>query len=159
MDMADALTVENVDVAKMLSVEGADKSVDDMVAAMEENPAVKKLMDAAETLEDMYHVVKEYLAIKLEDFKVLFDKTVDYFKETKAALSDDVLDNVVGGGFWNFVAKWKKQLLASTILVGAVVEGALIGAAIGGGPGAVCGAFVGLMVGVLGGGAAMKYTN
>ncbi len=157
MDMADALTVENVDVAKMLSVEGADKSVDDMVAAMEENPAVKKLMDAAETLEDMYHVVKEYLAIKLEDFKVLFDKTVDYFKETKAALSDDVLDNVVGGGFWDCVGKWRKEILAVTVLVGSVVECTLIGAAIGGPAGAACGAFVGLFVGAAGAAAVNDY--
>ncbi len=157
--MAEVLTVENVNVAKMLSVEGAEKSVNDMVAAMEANPVVEKMLEAAQSVEDMYHVVKEYLAMKLEDFKVLFDKTVDYFKETKAALTDDVLDNVVGGGFWDFVSRWKKQIVASTVLIGSVVEGALIGAAIGGPAGAACGAFVGLFVGALGGGAVMDYMN
>lgn len=107
--MADALTVENVDVAKMLSVEGAAKSVDDMVAALEEIPAVKQMLDAAKTVEDIYQVVKDYLSIKVEDFKILFHKTVDYFKEPKVALADDVMENVVGGA-WGFFETWKKKL-------------------------------------------------
>ncbi len=147
--MPNGLTVENVDVEKVLSVEGAAKSVDDMVAALEEIPAVKQMLEAAKTVEDIYQAVKGYLSIKVEDFKVLFHKTVDYFKEPKVALADDVMENVVGGA-WGFFETWKKKALAATLLIGAFVEGALIGAAVGGPVGAVAGAFVGLFVGAVG---------
>ncbi len=158
--MADALTVENVNVAQIMSVEGAHEKVEQFVAVMEENPAVKKLLEAAQSMEDMYHIAKEYVEMKLEDFKVLWDKAVAYFKEEKAALDDEVMENVVGGwslsGFFN---KWKRQIVASCILVGSVIGGAIVGACVGGPGGAVVGAFGGLIVGSVASGAYLDATN
>ena len=147
--MSEAITVENVNVAQVMSAEGAVERVQRILAGLEENPAVKKLMEAAETVEDMYAVAKEYIQIKLEDFKVLWDKTVDYFKESKAALPDEVMDSVVGGwsisGFFN---KWKKEIIATTIAVGCTVAGIAIGAVLGGWVGAAAGAVAGAAVGL-----------
>ncbi len=147
--MSESITVENVDVAKVMSAKGAGEAVARLQEMMEENPAVKKLMDAAQTVEDMYEVAKAYIEVKLEDFKVLWNKTVDYFKESKAALPDEVMDSVVGGwsisGFFN---KWKKEIIATTIAVGCMVGGIVIGAALGGWVGAAAGAVAGAAVGI-----------
>ncbi len=154
------LTVENVNISKIMSVEGAAEKVDQFVAALDENPAVKKLLDAAQSVEDVYHIAKDYIQMKLEDFKILFEKTVAYFKNEKAALPDEVMEDVVGG--WSFSEwwnKWKRPIVASSILVGCVVGGALIGGALGGGPGAVVGAFTGLIVGAVASGTYMDATN
>ncbi len=157
--MSEAITVENVNVAQIMSVEGTHEAVDKMVAIIEENPVTKKLMEAAETLEDMYAVTKEYMEMKFEDFKVLFNKTVDYFKESKTELPDEVMDNVVGGwSLGSFVNKWKRQIIATCILLEGVATGVLVGAAVGGPAGAVAGAFVGLIAGVVGTGAYLDAT-
>ncbi len=147
--MSEAITVANVDVAKVMGVEGVGDAVHKIVAVLEENPAVKALMDAAETVEDMYAAAKEYVQMKLEDFKVLWDKTAAYFKESKAALPDEVMDTVVGGwsisGFFN---KWKKEIVATVIAVGCTVGGAIAGGLLAGPVGVVAGAVVGAGVGI-----------
>lgn len=158
--MSEAITVENVNVAQIMSVEGTHEVVDKMIAVMEENPVAKKLMDAAQTLEDMYAVTKEYVEMKLEDFKVIFNKTVDYFKESKTELPDEVMDTVVGGwSLGSFVNKWKRQILATCILLECVATGVLIGAAVGGPAGALVGAFGGLVVGCVSSGGYMDATS
>ncbi len=147
--MAEPIAVENVDVAKVMRTEGAGEAVARLQVLMEENPVVKKLMEAARTVEDMYEVAKTYIEVKLEDFKVLWNKTVDYFKESKTALPDEMMDSVVGGwsisGFFN---KWKKEIIATTIAVGCLAAGVVIGAALGGWVGAAAGAVAGAAVGL-----------
>ncbi len=147
--MAEPIAVENVDVAKVMRTEGASEAVARLQVLMEENPVVKKLMEAARTVEDMYEVAKTYIEVKLEDFKVLWNKTVDYFKESKTALPDEMMDSVVGGwsisGFFN---KWKKEIIATTIAVGCLAAGVVIGAALGGWVGAAAGAVAGAAVGL-----------
>lgn len=147
--MSEAITVENVDVAKVMSAEGASEAVARLQDLMEANPAVKKLMEAAQTVEDMYEIAKEYIEVKLEDFKVLWNKTVDYFKESKTALPDEMMDSVVGGwSFSGFFNKWKKEIIATTIAVGCMAAGIVVGAALGGWVGAAAGALAGAAVGL-----------
>ena len=147
--MEKVLTVENVSVEKAVNYEGAKEALDKIWEMVEANPVSMKLLEAAQTVEDMYEIAKEYVAIKFSDFKVLFDKTVDYFKEPKTALSDEVMDSVVGGwsisGFFN---KWKKEIIATTIAVGCTVAGIAIGAVLGGWVGAAAGAVAGAAVGL-----------
>ena len=142
------LTVQNVDVSKLMHIEGIHEKVDQFVEAMEENPVTKKLLDALETVEDAYRLAKEFIEIKWEDFKVLWDKTVDYFKTERAPLSDEVMDGVVGGwslsGWWN---QWKRTIAAACIMVGGAVGGAVLGACVGGPFGLFTGAFAGFLVG------------
>ncbi len=142
------LTVENVSVAKVMANEKAQEAAEKLRAAMEANPEDNALMEAAQNAEDMYAVAKKYVKMKLEEFKVLFQKAVDYFKEDKVQLKDEMLDSVAGG--WSFSSFWndyKKQIVACVVCVGCIVAGAAIGAATFGIGGALAGAVIGFGVG------------
>ncbi len=109
-------------------------------ATMEADPVVGRLMDAAETVEDMYKVAKRYVQIKMEDFRQTFNEAMDYLKGSKVQLDDEVMECVAGGfswsKFWNVVKK---------VAISAVVVAAVVGACVvtGGVAGAVGGAIVG----------------
>lgn len=160
------IAMENVNVAEIMEQAEAKASVEKLQAAMEANPVVNQLLEAAETVEDMYQVAKEYITIKFEEFKVLIDKTVDYFKGPKVQLDDDVMDCVVGGNwfadFWN---KHKKTIVTVAIVAGFVAVGAVAGgflgvAALGGVGGAIAGAVAGgCAAGTMGMGAASAATE
>ncbi len=150
--MADAavIDVEKVNVAEILDREESKVQGAKLLAAFEANPAARKVLEAVKTAEDAYQIVKNAVKITLEDFKVLFDKTVDYFKGDKAALNDETLECVSGG--WNFLKWWdehKKQIVMGVC----IVAGAAAGLVFGGIAGAVEGALIGGCAGVLIGGA------
>ena len=149
--MAEAVNFENVDIAAIMENEAFKEVEEKLTEKMEENPVVTKLMEAAQTVEDAYQVVKEYVTVKLEDFKVLFDRTVNYFRESKTALSDEVMEAVVGGGwfsdFWN---NHKKQIIRACVIIGAGVVGAAVGVLTGGAAGAFALGVLGLAGGALG---------
>lgn len=157
--MADVLTAQNVDVAKFMHVEGMQAEVDKVQVALEENPVTQKLMEAAQTVEDVFQIVKEFAKTTLEDFKLIWDKTLDYFKNEKAELPDEVMDSVVGG--WSFSSFWER-FKRPIIAVGIVVAGAAGGAVAGSwaGPvGVAVGAAVGLVVGGVAAAAYIIKTN
>ncbi len=142
------VAVENINVADILGAEGATEQVEQVKAALEADPEVSLLVKAAETVEDVYEIVKRYSKATLEQVKVLFEKTVDYFKETKSVLADEVLDNVVGG--WSFSNWWNKNkafVLGGVVFVACVAAGAVVGACLGGAAGALGGAAIGVVVG------------
>ena len=93
-----------------------------------------KLIDAAKTVEDLYEATKRFIKMKFEDFKVVFQNTFSYFSSAKAALSDEILDDVAGG--WSlssvFSSISKKALcIAGCVIGGAIcVAGCVLGAAI-----------------------------
>ena len=146
--MAEAVTVENINIAAIMESEAGKKAEAKLTEVMESNPVVSKLVKAAETVEDAYQIAKEYFTMKFEEFKVLFDRTVNYFKESKAELSDEVLDNVVGGwsfsGFWN---EYKEKIIKTAFVVACAAAGVAIGVMTGG----LGGALLGGVVGALGG--------
>lgn len=148
--MEKVLTVENVSVEKAVNFEGAQEAMDKIWDAVKANPVSMKLLEAAQTVEDMYEIAKEYVEIKLSDFKVLFDKTVDFFREPKTELPDEVMDSVVGGGFFDWFRENKDGILRTTIFVGCIIAGAAIGAATGGVAGAIVFGLVGVGVGLVG---------
>ncbi len=142
------IAVENINVADILGAEGAVESVEQVKAAIESDAEVSALVKAAQSVEDVFEIVKKYAKATFEQVKVLFEKTVDYFKETKAALSDEVLDNVVGG--WSLSTWWnenKANIIGTTIFLTCVAAGAVIGGCLGGFGGACAGAAVGVFVG------------
>ena len=99
----------DIDVAEVMSHQENQSAAEQLKAALEANPAVSQMMEAAQSVEEMYDSVKEYISLKLEDFKVLFDKTIEYFKGPKVALEDEMMECVVGGwSFSNFWNKYKK---------------------------------------------------
>ncbi len=149
------VAVENINVADILGVEGATEKVEQVKAALEADLEVSLLVKAAETVEDVYEIVKRYSKATLEQVKVLFEKTVDYFKETKAILADEVLDNVVGG--WSLSSWWNKNkafIVGGVVLVACVAVGTVVGAVTGGVAGAMVGFGIGVVVGSAAGSAA-----
>ncbi len=109
-------------------------------ATMEADPVVGRLMEAAETVEDMYKVAKRYIQIKFEDFHQIFNEAMDYFKGSKVELDDEVMECVVGGR-WKGWKIFKKIAIAAAIAVGVVAAAALTGGVAGGLVGAA-GAYV-----------------
>ncbi len=148
--MANTITAENVDVAKIMSVDGSAEALEKVGEIIDANPVSKKLLEAAQTVEDAYQVFKDYVEMKWEDFKIVFEKTVDYFKEPKAALPDEVMDQVVGGGWSDFWNRNKHKIIRASIIVGCVVAGIAVGALTAGAAGAVVVGFVGAIVGIAG---------
>ncbi len=149
------VAVENVNVAEIFEKGNGLQCVEEVTATITADPEVGALVKAAQSIEDVYDIVKRFSKATLAQVKALFEKTVDYFKETKAALSDEVLDNVVGG--WSLSAWWNKNkadIIGGTIFVACIVGGIIIGAATGGVGGAVVGAAAGFVVGATLGGVA-----
>ncbi len=154
------VTVENVNVAEILGTADAMQRVEKVKEAITADPEVGALVKAAQSVEDVFAIVKKFAKVTLEEMKVLFQKTVDYFKETKAALSDDVLDYVSGG--WSLSQWWKERkadIIGGVVFVACIVGGAVIGACTGGLGGAVLGACVGLLAGAVAGGVAAAVTG
>ncbi len=146
--MANTITAENVDISQVMGADGAAEAVETVGKLIEANPVSKKLLEAAETVEDAYEVFKNYVKMKWEDFKVVFEKTVDYFKAPKAALSDEMLDGVVGGSWGDFWNKYKHVIIRASIVVGCVAGGIAIGALTGGAAGAAVFGLLGAVAGI-----------
>ncbi len=150
-----AVAVEDIHVAEILGAEGAAERVEKVKAAIAADPEASALASAAETAEDVYEIIKKFCKATLEQVKEIFRQTVDFYKQAKAELSDEVLDNVVGG--WSLSSWWKKNkadIIGGTILGACFIGGIIIGACTGGLGGAVVGAAAGLVVGAALGGAA-----
>ncbi len=159
------VAVADINVAEVMSHEENQNAVEQLKAAMEANPVVSQMMEAAQSVEEMYASVKEYISMKLEDFKVLFDKTIEFFKGPKVQLEDDMMECVVGGwSFSNFWNKYKRAICATVVVAGVALIGAATGAVVGATAvvlagtsmvtGVSVGATIGGVIGAIGGGAA-----
>ena len=144
------IAVENVDVAGILASDGIQEKVEQVKELMESVPEVNVLMKAAETVEDVYEIVKKFSTATFEQVKVIFEKTVTYYKETKAVLTDEVLDNVVGG--WSLSKWWndyKGFIVGASVFVASVAVGAVAGFCVAGPLGAAAGALGGICAGAI----------
>ncbi len=119
----------SINVAAIMEDNQARVTISEIQAAMSKDAVVSKMMEAAQTVEDAYEVVKRYGSMKFEEFKVLCNDMMEYFRGPKVALNDDIMDAVVGGGFWgNLWNKYKNVV----ICVGAgIAIGALFATGIG----------------------------
>ncbi len=148
--MADAaIHVEDVNVAEILEQEEAKSQVQEILAAFEANPAAMKVLEAAQSAADVFEIVKKFAKLKWEEFKVLFDKTVQYFREDKAKLDDETLEQVSGGSLSSWWNKWKKDIICSVIFFGCLAVGAVAGACLGGFYGGLLGFAAGAVVGTI----------
>lgn len=144
------MTVENVSIADLMAKKGAEEATKKIEEVLTADKEVNALIEAAQTVEDAYDAVKRCLNLTLEEFKIIFQKTVDYFKEDKEVIGDEVLNSVSGGGFWGDAWNYiKKPLLAVAVFAGCMVAGVAIGAATGGVVGAGVGALAGFTVGIV----------
>ncbi len=147
---------------EFLDLEQTKETIAKAQEVLENDAETAALIEKAENEADMWEVFKKYVSAPVEYFKEVFQKVTDYFKADKAALSDETLDNVVGGwSFSNFWNKYKKTIITAAVVVGSAALlfsglGAPIGAALGGAAaasGAGVGALVGWCVGAVGSGA------
>lgn len=124
--------VADINVAQIMSHEDNRNAVGQVKAVFESNPAVSQMLDAAQSVEDMYHAIKEYINLKLEDFKVIYDKSVEFLKSPKAKLEDNIMECIVGGltgaDVWN---GFKKTVCAVATVTAMSVLGAAAGVGIG----------------------------
>ncbi len=119
----------SINVAAIMEDSQSRATIDQIQAAMRSDPIVDKMMEAAQTVEDAYEVVKRYVVIKFEDFKAVCNDMMEYFQGPKVALDDDIMDAVAGGGIWSNV--WnvcKIPLMASVIGagIGLLTAGAIL---------------------------------
>lgn len=132
-----------------MAIEQNGAKVQEMLQKMEADPITSRIMEAAETVEDMYEAAKRYISIKLDEFKELFDEALGYY-DKKTKLSDEDMEMIVGGSWSDIWNKCKKVALAAVVVVGVValsaatagVAAGVIGAAAGA-AGAVAAAAVG----------------
>lgn len=126
------VAVADIDVAQIMSREDNQNAAGQVMAAFESNPVVSQMLDAAQSIEDMYEAIKEYIGLKLEDFKVICNKTIDFLKGPKAKLDDDTMELVVGGfscaSAWN---GFKKAVCAVAVISAMAVVGGAAGVGIG----------------------------
>ncbi len=144
------VVIEKIDVAGILSSEGVDEKVEQVKDILESVPEVNVLMKAAETVEDVYEIVKKFSKATFEQVKEIFEQAVDYYKQSKAVLTDEILDNVVGG--WSFSQFWSQNkgfVVGAAVFVASIVTGAVAGAVVAGPLGAAAGALGGLVAGVM----------
>ena len=141
------------DIKAFMANDSAREAVDKIEAVIDTDQETCKLLDLAQSVEDVFEATKKYVAMKLEDFKALFADVMDYFKADKAVLADETLDCVVGGWSWGGIWETVKRK-AVAVVVGAAIGGAVLGitgAALGGpigfGVGAVVGGIAGGIIG------------
>ena len=146
--MATEIDVEKINVAALMATEDAQLAKEKFEALVHADPKANALLEAAESVEDVYHVIKRFIDVTLDQVKTAFHKTVDYFKGSRVALDDETLDNVVGG--WSFSSWWNKYKDAVTMVTGVVLIasiGVALGAVTFGVGGAIIGGIAGSVVG------------
>ncbi len=130
----------HINIAEMMSHEDNQNAVEQLKAALEANPAVQQMVDAAQSLEEMYVSLKQHISLKLEDFKVVFYKALEYMVPSKTRLEDDMMDCVSGGGkYLDKYVQFKKDIkttlrntiISVAILAGMLIVGTAAGAALG----------------------------
>ncbi len=154
------IAVENINIAEIMSTEGAAENVEKVKAAFEADPEMGPMLRGAQTVEDVYEIIKKFSKATFAQVKVILEKTMDYFHSAKAKLSDEVLDHVAGGWFltewWN---KNKGDCITLACVVACTVVGTVVGACVGGVGGAIAGAGAGCVVGTVVGLAAGAIVN
>lgn len=133
-----AMAMENADVRQQSK---------ELLAKLEADPVINGLMEAAETIEDMYEIAKRYVTMKLEDFRQLFEEAMDYYKGTKVELDDDTMEYVVGGSWKSFWNTFKKVALTAVIVAGVGLLCAVTAGAAAAGVAAVAAVATGTAVG------------
>lgn len=121
--MADTMTYE-----ELMNNEKMQAGMADFVESVQKDSVLMPLIEAAQTVEDMFNITKKYLQVTFAEFKNLFKQAVDYFSADKVALADEMLDDVVGG--WS-LSGWFKSNVEKIKCVGAIVGAFALGAAVG----------------------------
>ncbi len=140
---------------ELMANPGAGEAMELVRETLESNEETNALFKAAHSIEDVYELAKNFVVMEFEKFKEVCESMMDYFKEDKAALNDEVLDNVAGGSFglggWGLSKFWN-NVVVGTIIGVCTVAGAALGTVVTAPAGAglagfVCGGTLGFGVG------------
>ena len=114
-------------VADIVTNEKSMEGIRQLEAALKADPKVGVLLEAAEDVKDVFQAVRKFLKVKFEVFETYFNEAMDYFKEDKVALQDEMLENVAGG--FTLSTLWNRlKTIATAVAVGAAA-GAVCGVA------------------------------
>lgn len=119
----------SINVAAFMDNAQARADIERIQAMISQDAVMSKLIEAAQTIEEAYQVVTRYATIKFEDFKEVCDGMMAYFQGPKVALDDNIMECVVGGGFWgNLWNKCKTVAVSAAfgLLVGGLVAGGIL---------------------------------
>ena len=99
-------------------------------AALAADPMLDQLAGAARSIEEMFEVAKHFIQVEFQEFRQVFEDVMEFYSAPKAALADDLLDNVAGGAFsWSTFGKLSLCAAVGFFIAGPV--GALAGIGIG----------------------------
>ncbi len=157
---------KGISLKEFLDMEKTKETIKQAQEILTGDAETAALIEKAESEEDLYEVFKKYVTIPAQYIKTLLHEVTEYFKADKVALSDETMDNVVGGwSFSNFWKTYKSVIISAAIVVcvvGAVFAtgGAAVGVAVGGsaaiastsGAGAAVGGLIGWCAGTTIGG-------
>lgn len=120
-----------MDTAMIMNSEGFNDKVQAQLQEMENNPVISKLLEAAETIEQAYEIAKHYVDMTFDKFSQLYEEAKNFYQEAKMELSDDTMENIVGGR-----PKWlnmlRKIALATAIVAGVILACAFTAGVAGG---------------------------
>lgn len=114
-------------VEEMIANGSVQAGMQKFQAALEADPMLNQLAEAAKSIEEMFNVAKNFIIVEFNEFRQVFEDVMEFYSEPKLALADEVLDGVGGGFSWSSFGK-----LALCVAVGMLVAGP-IGMAAGAG--------------------------
>ncbi len=119
-----------LDVKALLADENVKAEMAKCEAVLAADPMLDQLAEAARSIEEMYEVAKHFVVTEFKNFCQVFEDVMEFYSEPKAALADELLDNVAGGAFnWSTFGKLTLCAAIGFLIAGPV--GALAGLGIG----------------------------
>ncbi len=119
-----------LNVEAMLADENVKLEMAKCEAALAADPMLDQLATAARSIEEMFEVAKHFIQVEFQEFRQVFEDVMEFYSAPKAALADDLLDNVAGGAFsWANFGKVSLCAAVGFLILGPT--GALAGAGLG----------------------------
>ncbi len=95
-----------LNVEAMLENEKVKAGIAKCEAALAADPMLDQMAGAARSIEEIYEVAKHFIKVEFKEFCQVFEDVMEFYSEPKAALADDLLDDVAGGAFsWSVFGK------------------------------------------------------
>lgn len=110
-------------VAEMMSRAENQEILNKMRVALDADEEAARIMENADSIDDLYTVVSRYIKVRFEDFRKALESTVEHLSRPKTMLSDDMLECVTAAGIWNFLKNNWKTVVLGTVGVALAATG------------------------------------
>ncbi len=117
---------KKISFKEFMDLSDVKRDMCELTSVIEDDALAMKMIAAARTVEDLYDISKRFIHMSFTNFQKLFREASAYFSSDKTKLSNDILDDVVGGAMGNelFLSDDKKiSCLCGCVLGGALVLG------------------------------------